>query len=722
MLTFECYAFGPFRLDVGAQQLTRDGRPVDLTPKAFRTLVVLVRHHDRVVTKEEIISAVWPDSYVSDDSLSQNIWTLRRVLGDHSTHPEYIATLPRRGYRVIAPVATVPPASVARDESPLRNAGDVEALPADVRVLPHRPQPRARLWIYGAALLTMAALVVGTTRGVTTSGAPAVEPPVQFTLTPPAGVTIADAGALSPDGRHLAFVGRDEHSDETRIWLRVLRSGEYRPLAGTDGANGLFWSPDSQSIAFFGVGRLRTVNLSSGSPQTIAKVGIHPHGGSWSADGTMLFTGYPSAVFAVRGNGQTVAPVTVLDTAHEISHTWPQFLPDGRHFLFYVASLDPQRAGTFLGSLDSPERRRLSPALNSPALYAPPGYLLYLRGHALVAQHFDTTTFRLTGEPTTVVADMPIGDFSSLPTLVSASGNALAFTGDAGARNLSWFSRSGQAIEDTALPLFLHSPQLMPNGRQLLGHSDDPERPGSWLVDFATGAANRLTPNGAAPVPSPDGTRFAFVWSNTPVASDIYVRPIAGGDKEELLLQTPGYKFIEGWSPDGRYIVYAATNMLRSDTDLWLLPTFGDRKPVPFLQTPYNELQSQISPDGRWLAYTSDKSGVWQVYVRAFPSAAGERAISAGGGAEARWSRDGSTLYYLAANHWLMAVDLTPSDPALFGKPRPLFHVPGVDPVIRSHNHYMVSSDGARFLVETAAAGAAAPINIVVNWRGLAQP
>jgi DNA-binding winged helix-turn-helix (wHTH) protein/Tol biopolymer transport system component len=722
--TPEIYQFGPFSLDVGAQQLERDGQVMDLTPKAFHTLVVLIQRRGRVVTKDEIISVVWPNAFVSDDSLSQSIWMLRRVLGDQTNQPQYIATLPRRGYRFIATVTEGAAATPTPDVPAPSQAGTTGPLePAEHPEVAKRVPRRRQSWAYGAAVLTISALAALATRRVTTtSGIEPFESPARFTLTPPAGVTVAEVGAFSPDSQSLAFVGRDDGSGQTKIWLRALRSGDDKPLAGTEGAIGPFWSPDSQSLAFFSGGNLKTLSLATDSVQVLVKAGLHPRGGAWGPDGTILFNGPTSEVFSVRVGGQATA-ITSLDTARESAHRWPQFLPDGRHFLFHVMSRDPERRGTYVGSLDSPDRTRLSSALMVVAQHAVPGYVLYFRGHALVAQRFDTTALRLTGEPITVIASVPGGESSSTPTLVSASGNLLAFVGSAGAHHLEWFNRSGQRLGAVATPLPLHFPRLMPNGRQLLGHSEDPERPGSWLVDLESGAANRLLPEGRAPVPSPDGSRFAFEWSKTSGASDIYVQQIAGSGAEELLLATPEFKFVDDWSPDGRYIVYVAASRVDSDTDLWLLPMFGERKPIPFLKTPYNELQSQVSPDGRWLAYTSDKSGAWEVYVRAFPSASGERALSAGGGGEPRWSRDGSTLYYLAPSHWLMSVHVAPGDPGSFGKPTPLFRAPVTDPLIQTTNHYMVGADARRFLIDTPDADAAAtPISMVINWRALLQP
>src|SRR5712692_7448810 len=108
--TLECYDFGPFRLDCRTRELWRGDEVVALTPKAFDLLRVLVTSGDRVVEKNELMKLVWPDSFVGEDSLTQNIATLRKALGDVPDRPQYIATVPRYGYRFIAPVSdqTVP--------------------------------------------------------------------------------------------------------------------------------------------------------------------------------------------------------------------------------------------------------------------------------------------------------------------------------------------------------------------------------------------------------------------------------------------------------------------------------------------------------------------------------------------------------------------------------------------------------------------------------------
>src|SRR5919205_2284160 len=98
------YEFGPYRLDPDQQQLFARGKPVSLTPKAFDTLTVLVRNHGRLVSKEELLKAVWPDAFVEESTLAQNVFRLRRLLGDDGAGPLYIETIPKRGYRFVAPV------------------------------------------------------------------------------------------------------------------------------------------------------------------------------------------------------------------------------------------------------------------------------------------------------------------------------------------------------------------------------------------------------------------------------------------------------------------------------------------------------------------------------------------------------------------------------------------------------------------------------------------
>src|SRR5439155_26117796 len=164
--------------------------------------------------------------------------------------------------------------------------------------------------------------------------------------------------------------------------------------------------------------------------------------------------------------------------------------------------------------------------------------------------------------------------------------------------------------------------------------------------------------DGSVPIWSPDGAHIAFTSGRTSGVDDIFVRSTADRS-DDLLLQTHATKHVHSWTPDGRYLVYVSTNP-RQKLDLWLLPMFGDRQPIPFLQTAFNEKQAQVSPDGRWIAYVSDESGAWEVYIQSFPVPGGRRTISVGGGTEPQWRRDGKELFYLAADHMLMAVDVRP--------------------------------------------------------------
>ena len=211
---------------------------------------------------------------------------------------------------------------------------------------------------------------------------PATDAPLQF--------------ALSPDGRSLVFVASGDGA--SRLWLRPLDQGEARPLAGTEGGTAPFWSPDSRSIGFFAAAKLLRLDTAGGAPQVLANTSGTGLGGSWSANGTILFaqqsTGSPLSRVATAG-GDAVA-VTRLDPPRQASHRYPQFLPDGRHFLFYAAGT-PDAAGIYLGSLDGGAPTRLT-AADSGGAFLPPNQVVFVRQGTLVARRLDLARGALIGE------------------------------------------------------------------------------------------------------------------------------------------------------------------------------------------------------------------------------------------------------------------------------------------------------------------------------------
>jgi hypothetical protein len=278
---------------------------------------------------------------------------------------------------------------------------------------------------------------------------------------------------------------------------------------------------------------------------------------------------------------------------------------------------------------------------------------------------------------------------------------------------MQWMDRSGHALG--ALETTLRDPTFARDGRSVVGGGD-----GVWLVDLERGAPTRLVQDGMAPWPSPDGLRVAFTSRRKGGVADIFVR--SAGLDDEVLLESPEHKIVNDWTADGRFLVYVSTNR-ETGKDIWLLPMTGARTPVPFLVTPYNEIQAQVSPDGRWLAYASDESGSWEVYVQAFPGGGGKRAISVGGGAQPKWRGDGGELFYLGADHRLMAVAVSDAPIPGFGRPTPLFRAPVSGDLNAYRSHYAVSADGDRFLIDTLDASTnREPITLLVNWSQVLEP
>ena len=703
----DIYTFGPFRLDGAARTLTRDGEPVVLTAKAFDTLLVLLRHRERVVDKDELVKLVWPDTFVSDDSLTHSISVIRRALGDDSAQPVYIATIPRRGYRFSTPVG-VEPASLDAEEA------FVPAAP--VAPAAETVQPVSRTTRWGIALGLPAAALLALAYWFNPS-APArglsPDTTVRFVQEAPAGHLVASGAVVSPDGRHLAFVARQRDTGRTELWVRALDTSQARVLQGTEGAFRPFWSPGSDALGFFADGRLKRVGLQEQRPQTLADVGYRPSGGTWSTAGVILFSDRQSRLFKVPESGGEKSPVSTLVQGKEIAHQAPFFLPDGKQFLFFSLGTSDEVSGTYLGSLDSTATAKLLDASCSAVTYAEPGFLLYIRDGNVMAQRFDAARQRVEGAPQSIASTRTETAVELRVGAVSASRNGiLTFGGDFSRPQLTWYSRDGRSQGRIQSQSPLHNPTISPDDRYVAADGTGSNM-AIWLVDVERGTPTRLG-EGVLPVWGPRGSDIVFT-SRRGSTSDLVQRSIASPSDESLLLRTPEMKIGGNWTHDNRFIVFTRSDPA-TRLDLWKL-SMSDREAVPFLKTPFNEMHAQVSPDGRWIAYASDESGTWAVYVQSFPDGGAKRTISIDGGAEPYWRRDGRELFYLAPDGTLMAVPVKGDDTFTAGRPVPLFQARIPADIITFRNHYAPASDGQRFLVD--AADDHEPINVVVNWTAL---
>ena len=612
-------------------------------------------------------------------------------------------------------------------EEALSGASESTARPAGSRT-------RERLWSVVAAvfLIGMAALAVPTIVHLR-EPPPAEAPEMRVDIVTPSSSDPVSF-AISPDGRRLVFVASAD--GQPRLWLRPLDVVTAQPLAGTEGAFYPFWSPDSRSVGFFAGGKLKRVDIGGGLPQTLANaIGL---GGAWGPEGVILFTqGTSNPIFRIPASGGEVVAVTKLDAPRQNGHRFPQFLPGGRQFLFYVVGRQDSQ-GIYLGSLDSPAIKRLT-AAGTAGLYAPPGWLLFVRQRTLVARRFDLPHGELTGDPVTV-ADQVGGNDRNLGAFsVSAAGPIAYRGGDAGGRQLTWFDRSGKALGTVGAPDFngLQDPAISPDGRRVAVDRVVQGNGDIWLLDGTR--TTRFTFDASAdafPVWSPDGSRILF-RSNRKGDWHVYQKPSNGSGAEELLYEALQPDSPSSWSADGRFILLQGTSP-KTIYDLWVLPMSGanaspagrsqeknegDRKARPFLSTPFDERNGQFSPDGQWVAYRSNESGQFEIYVRPFPGPGGQWQVSTAGGIAPRWRRDGKELYYVAPDGRLLAVPIATKGVTLEpGTPVPLFQTRivggGTNP---NRPQYDVAPDG-RFLINiTTEDATTSPITLLQNWKPTAK-
>jgi Tol biopolymer transport system component len=586
------------------------------------------------------------------------------------------------------------------------------------------PTPRDRAWRLTAGLLFLSTVALVWPAALYLRR-PASAPPVYRMFVPARTVEQPDFAfmvlSVSPDGRRLAFAGPDE-SGRNLLWVRSLDSITAQPLTGTEGATAPFWSPDSQTLAFIAGGKLRRIDASGGPAVSICDAAVALPG-TWGRDDTILFTPtFGSTLSRVSAAGGT--PTVVMTGANSDETVgFPFFLPDGEHYLY-----SSQRGGqgsVYVASLDSPNRVRLLDGVLN-AQYAN-DHVIFARGTTLMAQRFDVTRLTLEAgwEPVAEQVQLSVGNIPLTTASFSVSeAGVLAYQGQLPSRSrLLWFDRRGTATPVPGEPADYGDVFLSPDGTRA---SVSVAEPGAttrnkWMVDVSRGLRTLFTTDPGDEfegVWSSDGSKIAFN-SNRKGALDLYQKAASGAGDEELLYANAFNKYPQGYSPDGRFLLYIEIGA-GSGQDLWVLPLSGDRKPSVFLKTPSNEgLGAQFSPDGHLVGYASNESGQNEVYVKPFPGPGATWRVSTAGGNLIRWRRDGREIFYASlpapgSRRSIMSAAVASQDDRFtIGEVRPLF-----DFVWSSQRYsYDVTADGQRFLVLAADQQSVTPmITVVTNW------
>lgn len=726
--------FGTFGVDLRAGELRKGGIKIKLYGQAFSVLAALLEQPGQVVTREELRQKLWTgDTFVDfEQGLNKAINKIREALGDSAENSRFVETLPRRGYRFIAPVTFDGVSSGAADSA----SG-----------APAAPSRHWRLWLVSAvaclfALTTMALAFLYFHRAL------AVSQVVRFEIPVPANLSALGYLAVSPDGQNIVFVAGSADG-QTRLWLRSLETLEVRSLDGTDGAFlWPFWSPDSRYVAFFAQGKLKKIATSGGPAAVLCEAHPPASGGSWNGQDTIVF-GSNDGTHQVAATGGSSSLVT--GGAGSVT---PLFLPDGRHFI-YLRDLGPQDSGSgiYIGSLDAkPQQQSANKLLPdySVVAYASSsdpyiGELIFVRGATaapgsvgtLMAQRFDTRQLKLIGQAVPIAEHVSNVSLSVSRTgeLVYVAGAQQMQAGLAGSirGRLTWLDRQGKSLGAFGDPGLYRSLALSPDGKQVAFERADPQNADTlnlWLYDFARGVTTRFTFDSAwdeSPVWSPGGTEIVFA-SNRTTEFDLYEKPSNSAAEDRVPFKSDEDKVPNSWSADGQFLSFYSVLPPSRQSVLPLGPDEAGRKPILVERSVFSEAAGSFSPNGRWMAYMSDESGKYEVYVRPFDAASAEKTstgavmpatakwrVSKDGGWNPLWRRDGKELFYLSSEGGTaMAVAVDASGTFQAGPPKALFKVPpGV-------LYWDVSADGQRFLManpSTASSTTQPPFTVVLNWQ-----
>jgi eukaryotic-like serine/threonine-protein kinase len=717
------FRFGEYELDPKRGVLSRGDVPLKIQPQPLRALELLLLRAPGLVTREELSDYVWGNrvNVDLDQSLNFCVRQIRSILNDNASHPKFIDTLPKQGYRFIGDVVRqVAPASatVARSVA-------VEPAPLDgtVQELPRRLTRRTFVWSAAAAALA------GGGAWLARSHRRASPPKAVTVVIPlPEGATNADPlqvignVAVAPDGSAIAIPLKT--AGVACLYLRRLDSNRLIRLEGSEYSSSPFWSPDSQHIGFAAEGdKLKRMPAVGGSPVVLCEA-VDMRGGTWSRRGDILFGSAYGPVFHVSVSGGKATRVTQVDASGgELSHGFPFFLPDGNRFLYSVMADDPEKRGVYMESLDHRQSKRRLVVADGPfALALDPEKKVYVllseQAGKIAAQMFDVNRGELWG-PSHILLDRP--GFLS----VSDTGTLVIRKFGQDTSRLVWRDRTGRELGVLGPPGDYEGVHLSPNDRFVAITRLEPfgAHARIWIASLPDGLLEPFSDSNHTvnPMWSEDSRT---VYYNDDRRGVLLRRSVSPRGTEDVVMEMGVERrtHVGGVSPNGRYAVAELIADWAHAETVWTeMKRESKGKPQwHSIGAPGNEgMLPSFSPDGRWLAFSSNPTGRQEIYVMDFPGGSQRLRVSTSGGFKPRWRRDGKELFYLAADGSMMAAKIAVVDGLLTAESQRLF-----DASLKIHTNYdanyAVSSNGQRFLgIAREAALGDVDIQMVLNWPSL---
>jgi Tol biopolymer transport system component len=519
--------------------------------------------------------------------------------------------------------------------------------------------------------------------------------------------------AFSPDGRTLAICAAGT-GGRTMLHLRGLDSKTTQELAGTEDATYPFWSPDGKYIGFFSERKLKKVPAAGGTVVSLCDV-VDGRGASWGSKGVIVFSPNPfGGLMQVPEAGGAATALTNTNSP-SMTHRLPWFLPDGRHFLYFVGTVTGSKDNSVhVFDLDTKKDQALL-GVESGARYNAPDWLTFVRDQNLMAQRFDAASLKVSGEAVPIAEGIRFNAARWTGTYALSDQGTLVYqVGAIGLRGqVTWFDLQGKKLSTVGQPAPMIGVAISPDGQRAattqMGAGGLAEL---WVFDLTRGVSSRFTfgPGMAAfPVWSPDSQKIAYTDGN----GQILVKRVDGsGAIETLIGSTDRIRNPAFWTPDGRNILFR-TQAPATGLDIEQVATEGNHAVMPLLETAVNETIPSVSPDGRWLAYLSDESGgMQQLFLAAYPQGPGKWQVTSGGVSRYDWFPDGKRIVFETPDRKMFAVELHAEGGRLdLSAPAPFFggETAPLD--------WSIAPDGKRILALVAVdEGPTAPLELLTEW------